>query len=102
MAAFGCCIKGNSVRFRNSTRYCNARFKEKPTHTTVQRKDGKVAFRVSQETCQQNLAGLFFREMEDNRIRWIYRHFFKKEKMVAGSRFSRPVLFVCYSLRYII
>lgn len=45
-------IKGNPVRIRSSARYCKAQSEGKHSYTTVRNKDGKVAFRASQETCQ--------------------------------------------------
>ena len=51
-SASGCRIKGNPVRIRNSARYCEALEKESVLLCHCLKKDGKVAFRASQETCQ--------------------------------------------------
>jgi len=45
-------IKGNPVRIRNSARYCEALEKESVLLCHCLKKDGKVAFRASQETSQ--------------------------------------------------
>lgn len=50
-------IKGNPVKIRDSTRYCEAREEGKHSAMPLSEKDGKVAFRVSQETCQAKERG---------------------------------------------